>query len=180
MYADANYILNVTTFWLNKNFPYTLLSAELALPQIEAEPNDTCDLANDVDYGGILGNIHDYYVYGYCDYDSFHLAVAADTYVTFETDGGIDSTIALYDGAGNYLGCDDDRGYSLGSLLDGCLPPDDYCLQVRTYGYWTTGNYELMIMDGGTCSPTIPVYLGEYGLRCTPSPGQAEFETCPN
>jgi hypothetical protein len=37
-----------------------------------------------------------------------------------------------------------------------------------------------MIMDGGTCSPTIPVYLGEYGLRCTPSPGQAEFETCPN
>jgi hypothetical protein len=180
MYADANYILNVTTWWLNKNFPYTLLSLEMALPTMEAEPNDTCDVANDVDYGSIMGNIHDYYYYGYCDYDSFHLEVTADTYVTFETDGGIDTTIGLYDGAGTFIGCDDDRGYSLGSLLDGCLPPDDYCLRVRTYGYWTTGDYELFITDGGTCAPSIPVYLGEYGLRCTPSPGQTEFETCPN
>jgi hypothetical protein len=180
MYADANYILNVTTWWLNKNFPYTLLSAELALPVMEAEPNDTCDIANDVDYGSILGNIHDYYVYGYCDYDSFHLAVMEDTYVEFETDGGIDSVIGLYDGADNFIGCDDDRGYGLGSYLYGCLPPDDYCLRVRTYGYWTTGNYELMIRDGGDCMPMPPIDLGYYGLRCTPTPSQAEFETCPN
>ena len=178
MDADANYILNVTTWWLNKNMPYTLLSAELAIPDMEAEPNDTCATANDIDTGDILGNIHDYYLMGYCDYDSFHLEVTADTLVTFETDGGIDSTIALYDGAGGYLGCDDDSGYSLGSMMMGCLPADDYCLQVRTYGYWTTGNYALTVTDGGTCSPTNPVYLGELGLRC--DGGQAEFEICPN
>jgi hypothetical protein len=171
--------MNVTTWWLNKNFLYTLFSSQVVAPtyQYEVEPNDTCP-GQAVDMGDpILGNIGDYYVLGYCDYDSYTFTVDANAYVTMETDGGIDSTIAVY-GDDGYLGCDDDGGYSLGSLIEGCLPPGDYCVVVRTYGYWTTGDYELNITDGGECSPTTPVYLGEAGLRC--DGGQTEFETCPN
>jgi hypothetical protein len=165
MYADADYLLNVTTFWLNKNFLYTLFSSAAVAPTYvyEVEPNDTCPGQGVALNDAILGNIHDYYVYGYCDYDSYHFTVTENAFVTLETDGGIDSTIALYDGGGAYLGCDDDSGYSLGSMLAGCLPPGDYVLSVT---------------DGGSCAPTVPVYLGETGLRC--DGGQAEFETCPN
>jgi hypothetical protein len=179
MYVDADYIMDVSTWWLNKNFLYTLFSSKTVAPTYtyEVEPNDTCP-GQDVALGDtILGNIGDYYVLGYCDYDSYSFTVTANSLVTIETDGGIDSTIALY-GADGYLGCDDDSGYSLGSMLQGCLPPGDYCVQVRTYGYYDTGDYELAITDGGDCMPTTPVYLGETGLRC--DGGQAEFETCPN
>jgi len=179
MYADADYLLNVTTWWLNKNFLYTLFSSKSVAPTFvsEVEPNDTCP-GNAVATGDtVLGNIGDFYVLGYCDYDNFTFTVGANAMVTLETDGGIDSTIALY-GSGGYLGCDDDGGAGLGSMLQGCLSPGDYCVSVRTYGYWTTGDYQLAITDGGDCMPTSPIYLGEAGLRC--DGGQAEFETCPN
>ena len=181
MYVDADYFLNVTTFWLNKNFLYSLFSWTSVAPSVvyEAEPNDTCP-GNAVALDDtVYGAIDDFYLIGeVCDYDNFTFTVTADTFVTMETDGGIDSTIAVYDGSGTYIGCDDDGGYSVGSMLFGCLPPDDYCVTVRGYGYWTFGDYELFIGDGGTCAATTPVYLGENGLRC--DGGSLEFETCPN
>ena len=132
----------------------------------------------------LLGDLHDFYVYGYCDYDSYHFTVTDNTFVTMETDA-LDTAIALYDSGMNYLGCDDDSGtgYIFSSMLQGCLPPDTYCLQVRGYAYWNMGAYQLDITDGGTCSPTIPVYLGELGLSCDGLgyvDGQDEFENgCP-
>ena len=184
LYADADYLMNVTTFWLNKNFLYTLLSDKAVVPNYvyEVEPNDTCATAQGLVMGDdeLLGELHDYDVYGYCDYDSYTFTVTANSFVTMETDA-LDTAIALYDDGGAYLGCDDDNGtgYIFSSLLQGCLPPGDYCLQVRGYSYFNAGAYQLEITDGGTCSPTSPVYLGETGLTCDGfgyANGQDEFE----
>jgi hypothetical protein len=177
MYADADYIINVTTLWLNKNFLYTLLSSKVVVPTYvyEVEPNETCATGQDVAMGdAILGNLADI---GVCDYDNYNFTVTANSFVTIETDA-LDTAIALYDGSGTYLGCDDDNGtgYIFSSLLEGCLPPGDYCIKVRGYSTWSysIGDYEMTITDGGSCMPTLPVYLGETGLSC--DGGQNEFE----
>jgi hypothetical protein len=185
VYADADYFLNVTTWWLNKNFPYTLLSWRSPLPQMEAEPNDTKETANPVECGdNVLGGLHDYYLYGYCDYDNFVITVDVPTYMTFETDGGIDTTMALSTLGCEFLCCDDDSGYSLGSKIEACLPPGDYVVTLRGYGYWTMGSYYLDIVCGSECMPTSPITcMADWLYRCDGygySSSEEEYYTCPN
>jgi hypothetical protein len=150
--ADADYLLNVSTWWLNKNFPYELHSAVLAVPNMEVEPNDTCATANEADLGDtIMGAIDPT-----CDFDQFDITLAENTYVIFETDGAMDSTMALETMGGDWLACDDDSGYSLGSRIEGCLPPGDYCLHLRNYSAYSTGLYELTIRAAAAaCRPIL-------------------------
>jgi hypothetical protein len=181
LYADADYILNTTTLYLNPNFPYTLLTSGYVYvaPTFEVEPNDTCATANAVDMGDNIGG-----ELTVCDYDSFTFSLTGDTYVVIESDGG-DTTLLLTTGAGAYLGCDDDSGPGLASRIEGCLPAGDYCAKMRPYSSFSgIASYELTFQATGSCSATNPpatIYDELY--RCDgfgyASP-MDEFNTCPN
>jgi len=178
--ADADYFINVTSWWFNMNYPYTLRVEVVPLPTVEIEPNDSCDAANDVDLGDtMLGAIS-----LTCDYDSFNLSLAENTYVSFETDGSSDTVMALETMAGEWLACDDDGGPVVGSRIEGCLPPGDYCVRLRPYGYWDLFDYELSFSGTAGCLPTDPPLLIQDGVfRCDGagySGPEEEFNTCPN
>jgi hypothetical protein len=181
--ADASYWLDVTSWWFNANFPYTLYTYGEVYeePDYEIEPNDTCDVGNAVDVGGTITADID----PGCDFDSYTFSLTEDRYIVLETDTGgstylTDSTMALYMD-GDYLACDDDSGTSssLASRLEGCLPAADYCARVRGYSSGTVITpYVLSIEDLGPCVATDPPDIPSAGLRC--DGGQSEFETCPN
>ena len=181
--ADASYWLDVTSWWFNANFPYTLFTyGEVYVePDLEVEPNDTCDVGNAVAVGGSITADID----PGCDFDSFTYSLTEDRYIVLETDTGgssylTDSTMAVYLN-GDYLACDDDSGTSssLASRIEGCMPAGDYCARVRGYGSGTVITpYEFTIDDLGPCAATDPPDIPSAGLRC--DGGQAEFETCPN
>jgi hypothetical protein len=182
--ADADYFLDVTSLWLNTNFPWDLYSAvQVYVPPVtETEPNDTCATANVADPGQpYVADIDPT-----CDYDSFTFTLTEDTYVVLETNGASGDTTMLLEGAGAaYLGCDDDGGPGLFSRIEGCLPPGDYCARVRAYsGFSTIADYDFTMTPQGSCAPTDPptmVYDELY--RCDGSGyagTQDEFNTCPN
>jgi hypothetical protein len=181
LYADADYFLNVTSFWFNLNFPYTLFTSGYVYvaPTFEVEPNDTCATANAVDMGDNIGG-----ELTVCDYDSFTFSLTGDTYVVIESEGG-DTTLLLTTGAEAYLGCDDDSGPGLASRIEGCLPAGDYCAKMRPYSSFSgISAYELTFQATGSCSATNPpdVIFDEL-FRCDgfgyASP-MDEFNTCPN
>ena len=180
--ADADYLLNVTTLYLNPNFPYTLFTGISEPPTVEVEPNNDCLTANGANLGDtILGGL------GICDYDSFTFTLTGDTYVVLETGGGSgDTSMLLTSGAGDYLGCDDDGAdTSLWSRIEGCLPAGDYCVQIRPYSSFSgVDSYEMSFVDQGACAATNPpTTIYDELFRCDgvgfDSP-QDEFLTCPN
>lgn len=181
--ADANYFIDVTSWWLNPNFPWTMytMGQIFVEPDVEVEPNDTCETANAVEDGSVLlGNVT-----ATCDYDSFSFSLAEDRYVSFETDGASgDTTMALW-ADGVYSACDDDGGNVLFSKIEGCLPAGNYCAQVRAYtGTSTISDYEFSFNDLGPCVATDPPTIEADGLyRCDGSgyaSSEDEFTTCPN
>lgn len=168
--ADADYYIDVTSFYLNPNFPYDLITASAAVPPQESEPNNTCATANDVDLGDtVLASISPS-----CDYDSYHLTLASNTFLTVRTTGG-DTTIKV-EGAGTIANdCDDDSGGSFTSLLQGCLPPGDYCVRVRSYLGLPVSAYQIAMTGTTGCSPTVPPSLGgDGGFACATG-----YDTCP-
>jgi hypothetical protein len=181
--ADASYFLDVTSWWINNNYPWELRTSATPYvpPLTETEPNDTCARANDLPrHGKIVGSIDPA-----CDFDSFNLTLIESRFIAFETFGPIaDTTMHLENSAGEYLGCDDDGGLAQHARIEGCLPPDDYCVRVRAHsGYATIPEYELHVVDAGPCVPTNPptTWYGEY-YGCDgagfSSPTE-EFNTCP-
>ena len=181
--ADANYFIEVTTWWLNPNFPYTLLTygEVYVAPDMEVEPNDTCATANAAAPGSnTLADINPA-----CDYDSFSFSLAEGRYIVLQTAGSSgDTTMALW-ADGVYSACDDDGGDGLFSNIEGCMPAGDYCAQVRAYGSTSTiAGYEFSVDDLGPCTPTDPPTFDFDGLyRCDGSgyaSSEDEFTTCPN
>jgi hypothetical protein len=177
--VDPDYIINVTSWYLNMNFPYKLEWYVLAFME-EEEPNDTCETSNSIEPGSLVYGVF----FPECDYDAFNLTLTEDTYVVFETNGSDDSVMALETTTGDWLACDDDSGPNRGSKIEGCLPPGEYCLRLRPFGYYMSFNYELTYTATPGCVPTDPpsmIYDG-YG-RCDgdgyASP-EEEFNTCPN
>jgi hypothetical protein len=168
--ADADYFLNVTSFFYNPNYPYTLTSGISAVPAMESEPNDTCGTANAIELGdSVSGSIG-----ASCDYDSYKLTLTGDTFVTVATDGAADTALELRDCSDDsVLACDDDSGPGLLSLVDGCLPAGDYCARVRAF-QGGTGAYEINVSGTGGCVPTDPPSVsGDGAFTCL------DYDTCP-
>lgn len=174
--ADADYYLNVTSWWLNFNYPYTLRSGETTLWGHEAEPNDAAGLANPVGPGDtVTGSIAPA-----CDFDSFTLTLDEPGYVVVATSGSGDTALQLETAQGDRLACDDDGGPSFGSTIQGCLPAGDYIVRLRAYSGYSTLDYQLSVEAAPGCLPTAPPSLLADGLyRCDDYPG-GEFDTCPN
>jgi hypothetical protein len=178
--SDADYFINVTSWWFNLNFPYTM-RAKVIEPWVpEEEPNETCETGTQIEPTGIArgGFVP------YCDYDSWLLTLDEPSYVVLETDGAGDTTMMMLGGGGQYLACDDDSGPAWGSRIEGCLPAGEYCVKLRPYGYWGSFNYQLSSWATPGCAPTAPPAMIYDGLfRCDGagySSPQEEFETCPN
>jgi hypothetical protein len=175
--ADADYLLNVTSFYLNPNFPYQLNTQGSAAPAVHNETDaagdcDTEGAANPVAIGdSLLASINPT-----CDFDAYKLTVTENTFVSVATDGGGDTTLSLYDCSDDsLLACDDDGGPGLLSLVEGCLPPGDYCARVRAFSGFATFDYGISFTGTAGCSPTDPPTVVGDGLY-TCSSG---FDTCP-
>ncbi len=179
--ADADYYINVTSWWFNLNYPYTLRASVVEMPIIEEEPNNTCETGNQIAPNRIARG--DFITQ--CDFDSWLLTLEEPSYVVLETDGGGDTTMAIrLGGGGQYLACDDDGGPAYGSRIEGCLDAGEYCVRLRPYGYWMSFDYQLSASVTPGCLPTDPpalIYDGQF--RCDgagyASPDE-EFDTCPN
>ena len=172
--ADANYFVNVSSAWYNLNFPYELWSMILLPPEYgEAEPNDTVGTANDVAIGdAFIASINPT-----CDMDVYKMTLTGDTHVNMATDGG-DTAVELVDCAtSTRLGCDDDGGPGLASMIDACLPAGEYCFKVRAYSGFSSFDYNIAFTGGESCPPTSVTADGLY--RCDEVP-PGEFDVCPN
>jgi hypothetical protein len=180
--ADADYFLDVTSLWLNTNFPWDLYSAVAVYvpPVLEVEPNDDCSIGNVADPGQPIESA----INPTCDYDAYTFTITENTYVVLETFGSSDSTMILEGAGAAYIGCDDDSGDGLMSRIEGCLPPGDYCARVRAYSGFSTFAYDFEMSAQGSCAPTVPpTVLYDELFRCDGSGyagPQDEFNTCPN
>jgi hypothetical protein len=169
--ADADYYLNVTSFWFNPTYYYELRSEFPAPPTGETEPNDTCDTANAVELGDTVEAAID----PACDYDSYKLTLAENTFVTLTVDSLGDPAMELRDCADDsLLACDDDSAGALLPLIDGCLPPGEYCARIRAFSGFATFNYDLSVDGVAGCAPTDPPDMsGDGAFTCL------DFDTCP-
>ena len=160
--ADADYFLNVTSFYLNPNFPYTLTSSIAGAPLVESEPNDDCGTnANAVDIGDdILASINPA-----GDHDAFLVTVGSNTFIDLATAGAGDTVMKITDSSNVVLACDDDGGPGLLSAISGCLAPGTYCVEVKAFSAGATFNYSLSVGGGGSC-PTPGSVSGTGGLGC--------------
>ncbi|MDH3626141.1 MAG: hypothetical protein OEV00_01175 [Acidobacteriota bacterium] len=169
--ADANYIMNVTSFFLNPNFPYTLITEAASVPLAEAEPNDDCSTANAIAVGDSFASA----INPGCDFDSYKLSLGDSTFVSLATSGGGDTAIELVDCADDtVLACDDDEGPGLLSLVEGCLPAGEYCIRVRAFSGAAVFSYGLDVAGSTGCAPTNPPDMsGDGAFTCL------DFDTCP-
>jgi hypothetical protein len=173
--ADADYILNVTSAFLNPNFPYTLNTSAADLPTVHVEGDDTCageGAANPVAIGdSVIAEINPT-----CDFDAYKLSLSGSAFVSVATTGGGDTTIQLVDcGDNSVLACDDDGGPGLLSLVQGCLPAGDYCVRVRAFSGFATFNYGLEVSGAAGCTPTNPpTVIGDGLFTCA-----SGYDVCP-
>jgi hypothetical protein len=156
---DADYFVDVTSFWLGTNYGYSVsgFTREYIppLPPLEeTEPNETCDMANPFEIvQPILAAINPV-----CDFDAFTFTLTEDTAMVLETAGG-DTAMLLETTDGTFIACDDDSAQTTiyASRIETCLPPGDYCVRTRP---WSSGvppfYYELVVTNMGSCVPTDP------------------------
>jgi hypothetical protein len=170
--ANADYYLNVTSHYLNPNFPYTLLTTASEPPSVEAEPNNTNATANSVS----LGETVSAQISPACDFDVFSLTISGDNYfVEMDILGGFDTVVQLVDcGTSAVIACDDDSGEGFASSIDACLGPGTYCIKVRPWSTSSTGAYDLQISAGEAGCASPGTGTGDNGTRCTTG-----FDTCP-
>jgi hypothetical protein len=170
---DASYYMNVTSFFLNHNYPYQLRTALNRAPDAHAESDDDCEgeegSSNGIGSDAVsIGEIDPS-----CDLDAYKLSVDVNTYVRIDALGG-DFAMQLVDcDTGDVLACDDDGGDGLNSRLEGCLSPGDYCVQVRAFSTGT-GAYGLEITGNEGCvALDPPSIVGDGAFTCT------DFGSCP-
>ena len=162
--ADANYVLNVTSNFYNTNYYYELEMTVVNPPAAETEPNDDPASANDLSVGQTISARID----TGCDVDAFHFELETDTFITLTTPTGGDAAIQLVpcDEAANVLACDDDSRGALLPLIDGCLPPGDYCARVRAFSSAATFEYDIELRGTSDCLATDPPTLsGDRSCR---------------
>jgi hypothetical protein len=170
--ADADYLLNVTSFYLNPNFPYTLHTASTDPPKTESEPNDDCATNAEA---AALGDYWNASINPTCDFNTYKFTLTADTLVSIHSPSGGDSAIELRDCSDDSrVACDDDSGPGLLPLLEGCLPAGEYCAKVRAFSSFATFAYDLELRDLGSCvAGTDPPVTGDELFTC------ADFDNCP-
>jgi hypothetical protein len=171
------YYLNVTSAFLNPNFPYTLQSTVFSLPDAEVEPNDDC---NSNAQAISVGDTIDASLDPTCDFDTYKLSLGSATDVSIALSGGGDSVMELVDCSdSSRITCDDDGGPGLMSAYSGCLPAGDYCVRIRAFSSFATFEYALFATGGSACDPgSEPLPAGDGIFLCDDSPA-GEFDTCP-
>jgi hypothetical protein len=173
-----SYYLNVTSFYLNPNFPYSVISTEAEPPIVETEPNDDC--ATNAETAAV-GDVFASSINPTCDYDTYKISLAAAANVSVTVTGAsIDTVMELRDCADDSrITCDDDGGTGFLSALSGCLDAGDYCVRIRAFSGFVTFGYGLEIGGGETCIPgTDPGPMGDGLFKCDDVPA-GEFDTCP-
>ena len=171
--ADADYFLNVTSFFYNPNYYYELDSEIITPPDVfETEPNDTEATANPVSIGDTVAGAIDVS----CDVDTYRFELEQETFVTLSMPAGGDAAIQLVpcNETATVLACDDDSGGAMLPLIDGCLPAGTYCAQVRAFAAGDTFAYELELSGTAGCMATDPPAMsGDNAFTCL------DFDSCP-
>ena len=100
-----------------------------------------------------------------CDVDSFKTTLLKPTFMTFETTGLVDTVMEIVDceTGVDVAFCDDDRGVGVASQIQGCLPAGEYCVSVRGFSAFTTGDYNFKIRAGSECPAADPPLVSADG-----------------
>jgi len=127
-----------------------------------------------------------------CDIDSYRFSITENTRVVFSTSGDpatTDTAMQLEEcgGSGLKIACDEDRSLAPNgtywSLLQGCLPPGDYCLRVRAWSglgpefFDLNGFYKLTLDGTPGCDPSSDPVLGDEVSSCRVGGSRGPFDT---
>jgi hypothetical protein len=183
---EAFYYINVTSFFINHNFPYVLETDVNSDPveHVENPDSDACDTEGAENPTGpnarLTGELGDT-----CDYDAYKLVLDERTYVEVVAIG-TDTVMQMTDCATlEVLGCSDDTqfgstgGASSASSLRGCLPAGEYCIEVRHFNPFETDDYALELSGTPGCLPDSPPQLGGDELGVCDPEDEGPFDQCP-
>jgi len=174
---SAAYYLNVTSAFVQPNFPYEL-RAEL-LDAVFAEFEDFGDIDENPAYLA-PGERAKARLDRPCDFDGYRFHLTDDAFVRIKTDGaGIDTSIQLMDcETHQVLACDDDSGRRFASAVEGCLPGGrEYCVRVRAFSGFSVFDYEIEIEGGDACPAAVAPGLTYDGANACSEPRDATFNT---
>jgi hypothetical protein len=172
----ASYFLNVTSAYVQPNFPYEVRAE--ALDDVLAEFADF----GDFDEAPALlqpGERVKARIDRGCDVDGYRFTLDRDTRVGIATRGaGIDTALQLVDcESGAVLACDDDSGVGFASAIEGCLPArGEYCVRARAFGGAAVFDYDLEIEDRGGCTPAVGPRIAGDGANLCADRSLAAFE----
>jgi hypothetical protein len=188
------------------NYYYNLtLGGKAPIP--ETEPNNDCQI--DAEQGAIgdtfqgslspsggryVRTISGGSVAQDCDIDAYRFSITENTRIVFTTEGDpalTDTAIQLEEcGTGLKIACDEDGQFELPgpgygtywSILQGCLPPGDYCLRVRAWSglgpefFGLNEFYKLKMKGTAGCDPSSDPVLGDELSSCG-SGSRGPFDT---
>jgi len=192
----------VIPFFANDTFDYDW-AVDVEHPCLfETEPNGGIATANPIQPGTTISGIHSFAPVG--DDDFFTFTLSAPAQVVLETSGydifDVDTTLHLFDSAGNLIASDEDGGDGFLSKISILLQPGTYYVNVESFfaGYYFPYNLTLTLAapplnetePNGSCGTANAVNLGNSVLasispagdqdsfRLTvPSDGFVEIET---
>jgi hypothetical protein len=127
-----------------------------------------------------------------CDIDAYRISITENTRVSFETSGdpgATDTTIQLEAcDTGTKLACDEDGQYTANgtywSVIQGCLPPGNYCLRVRAWSgfgpefFGLNEFYKIDFKGTPGCDPSAdPITGDEVSGSCAPTGSRGPFDS---
>jgi len=170
---DAQYILQVNSAFLTRDYPYSLTTDFAGLAASESEPNDVFaggtpmlvrpgDTVTAEIGGGDCG-------------DMFMFQMDEDGFITAQTRGFTDTVMQMVDcesGAEVFSACDDDGANGTNSRIEGCYAAGTYCVRVTGFNANTFGEYDLTINRTGGCQALDPMLLTfDDGIACADESG---------
>ncbi len=171
------YFLNVTSAFVQPNFPYEVRAERLE--GVVAEFDDIADCSNAA-RPLTPGDVARAAVDSVCDFDGYRFTLDESRYTKIRTTAPLgDTSIQLVDcDSGALLACDDDSGIGFASAIEGCLPGGrEYCVRVRAFSGFSIFDYELEVEDAAACDATSSPALLADGVNACSDPSGKGFDT---
>jgi len=179
---------------------YYTLSFVAKTPFPETEPNNDCltttqNPAIGEAFQGSLSPSGGRYLRSFglfqdCDIDAYRISVTENTRISFFTEGDpalTDTAIQLENcDDGQFIACDEDGQYAANgtywSILEGCLPPGNYCVRVRAWSglgpeFGLNEFYKIKFKGTAGCDPSSDPVVGDGASSCRVGGSRGPFDT---
>jgi len=179
---------------------YYRLSISSRVPLAETEPNDDCLTTpqtaevGDAWQGSLYPSGGKYLsrfgIIADCDIDAYRVSVTENTRISFLTEGDpvtTDTAIQLEDcTTGTVIACDEDgqtdTNGTYWSMLEGCLPPGNYCVRVRAWSglgpeFGFNEFYKITFEGTPGCDPFSDPVVGDGASSCRVDDSRGPFDS---